>query len=128
MPPLLARSWEQNSAAVWCAPCALLFDGRCALWCMCMRFALTACNCLICGFFAPCFLLVCRDELCLCSRLQCCHPLTGAPSPLLPGAHVTTETGSGLVHTAPGLVPMISLNVRVVTSHTDPAALRYCGF
>src|SRR5262249_2494297 len=36
----------------------------------------------------------------------CAHPLRGQgydfPVPLLPGEHVTTEAGTGLVHTAPG--------------------------
>lgn len=36
----------------------------------------------------------------------CAHPLRGEgyefPVPLLPGAHVTTEAGTGFVHTAPG--------------------------
>ena len=36
----------------------------------------------------------------------CAHPLKGQgydfPVPLLPGAHVTTEAGTGFVHTAPG--------------------------
>jgi isoleucyl-tRNA synthetase len=41
-------------------------------------------------------------------RLACAHPLKGFaddyafPVPLLPGEHVTADTGTGFVHTAPG--------------------------
>ena len=42
------------------------------------------------------------------ARLACAHPLKGFaddyafPVPLLPGEHVTADTGTGFVHTAPG--------------------------
>lgn len=35
------------------------------------------------------------------SGIACRHPFYGRESPLLPGKHVTTEEGTGLVHTAP---------------------------
>lgn len=35
---------------------------------------------------------------------QCIHPLFGRQSPLILSSHVTTTAGTGLVHTAPGML------------------------
>ena len=37
--------------------------------------------------------------------MQCAHPLSGRPVPLLFGEHVKDDAGTGLVHTAPGHGP-----------------------
>jgi isoleucyl-tRNA synthetase len=34
--------------------------------------------------------------------MVCSHPIFGRDSPVLAGSHVTLESGTGLVHTAPG--------------------------
>jgi isoleucyl-tRNA synthetase len=36
------------------------------------------------------------------ANLQCMHPFRRQAAPLLPATHVTTDAGTGLVHTAPG--------------------------